>query len=186
MKQNVDGKPGSFRYSLFLVVMALVAAALAIPALAAASSGECSTNPANRELDFWLGNWAVAYPGVTSGATSMVSLDLDKCLIVENWDGGHGHSGRNILAYSADDKSWHGMFADNEGRVHVFEGKVTSGVAEFQGPSVGPNGEAVLNRIKVIRKTSDEIEQLWEKSTDNGANWKTVFQGEYSRRKSQK
>jgi hypothetical protein len=61
---------------------------------------------------------------------------------------------------------------------------VTSGVAEFQGPSVGPNGETVLNRIKVIRETPDKVEQLWEQSTDNGATWKTVFQGEYSRRKS--
>lgn len=183
MKQYMDAKSASFRRSLFLIVLVLVAAALALPALAAANSGECSTNPANRELDFWLGNWAVTYPGVTSEATSAVSLDLDKCLVAENWNGGKGHSGRNMLAYSADDKSWHGMFADNEGRVHVFKGKVTAGVGEFQGPSVGPNGEAVLNRIKVIRKTPDKVEQLWEKSTDNGANWKTVFQGEYSRRK---
>jgi len=57
-------------------------------------------------------------------------------------------------------------------------------VAEFQGPSVGPNGEAVLNRIKVTCETPDEVEQRWEQSTDNGATWKTVFQGKYSRRKS--
>jgi hypothetical protein len=111
-------------------------------------------------------------------------LDLDRCLVVENWNGGKGHSGKNMLAYSVDDKSWHGMFADNEGRVHVFAGKVTSSVADFQGPSVGPNGEAVLNRIKVTRETPDEVEQRWEQSTDNGATWKTVFQGKYSRRKS--
>jgi hypothetical protein len=148
MKQCMHAKSGSFRRPLFLIVLVLVAAALPIPALAAANSGECSTNPANRELDFWLGNWAVTYPGVTSSAASTVSLDLDKCLIVENWSGGQGHCGRNMLAYSADDQSWHGMFADNEGRVHVFKGKVRSGVAEFQGSSVGPNGEAVLNRSK--------------------------------------
>jgi hypothetical protein len=184
MKQYIDAKPGWFPRSLPLLVVVLVAATLAIPALAATNPGECSTNPANRQLDFWLGNWAVTYPGATPGATSTVSLDLDKCLIVENWNGDSGHSGRNMLAYSADDKSWHGMFADNEGRVHVFEGKVTSGLAEFQGPSVGPSGEAVLNRIKVIRETPDKLEQVWEKSTDKGANWKTVFQGEYSRRRS--
>jgi hypothetical protein len=183
MKQYMDARSGSLRRSLFLLVVVLVAATLAIPALAAGSSGECSKNSANRKLDFWLGNWAVTYPGVTSGATSTVSLDLDKCLIVETWNGGQGHSGKNMLAYSADDKSWHGMFADNEGRVHVFEGKVTSGVAEFHGPSVGPSGEAVLNRIKVIRETPDKLEQVWEKSIDNGSNWKTVFQGEYSRRR---
>jgi hypothetical protein len=170
--------------SFFLIAVVLVVTTPAVPALAAANSDECSTNPANRELDFWLGHWAVTYPGATPTATSTVSLDLDKCLIVENWNGDKGQRGKNMLAYSADDKAWHGIFADNEGRVHVFEGKVTSGLAEFHGSSVGPNGEAVLNRIKVIRETPDKVEQLWEQSTDNGRTWKTVFQGEYSRRKS--
>jgi len=184
MKQYIDAKAGSFRCALFLIAVVFVVSTPAIAALAAANSGECSKNPANRAFDFWLGNWAVTYPGATSGARSTVSLDLGQCLIVESWNGGKGHSGKNMLAYSGDDKSWHGMFADNEGRVHVFEGKVTAGGAEFQGPSVGRNGETVLNRIKVVRKTPDKVEQLWEQSTDNGANWKMVFHGEYSRRKS--
>jgi hypothetical protein len=184
MKHSMNQKAGSLRCAIFLIAVVLFVTTPAIPVWAAANSGECSTNPANRGLDFWLGNWTVAYPGATFGATSTVSLDLDKCLVVENWNGGKGHSGKNMLAYSADDKSWHGMFADNEGRVHVFAGKVTSSVAEFQGPSVGPNGEAVLNRIKVTRETQDEVEQRWEQSTDKGATWKTVFQGKYSRRKS--
>ena len=184
MKQSVDAKLRSFRCALFLIAVVFAVSTPAIPALAAARAGECSKNPANREFDFWLGNWAVTYPSATSGATSTVSLDLGQCLIVESWNGGEGHSGKNMLAYSVDDKSWHGMFADNQGRVHVFAGKVAAGVAEFQGPSVGRDGETVLNRIKVVRKTPDKVEQLWEQSTDNGANWKTVFQGEYSRRKS--
>ena len=184
MKHSMNQRVGSLCCAIFLIAVVLFVTTPAIPVWAAANSGECSTNPANRGLDFWLGNWTVTYPGATFSATSTVSLDLDKCLVVENWNGGKEHSGKNMLAYSADDKSWHGMFADNEGRVHVFAGKVTSSVAEFQGPSVGPNGEAVLNRIKVTREMPDEVEQRWEQSTDKGATWKTVFQGKYSRRKS--
>jgi len=184
MKLFMDAHPGSLRRALLIIVVVVVVAMPAMSAWAAANPGECSKNPANRELDFWLGNWTVTYPSATSSAMSAVSLDLDRCLVVENWNGGKGHSGKNVLAYSGDDKSWHGIFADNEGRVHVFEGRVTSGVAEFHGASVGPDGGTVLNRIKVIRETPDKVEQLWEQSTDNGANWKTVFQGEYSRRRS--
>ena len=74
------------------------------------------------------------------------------------------------------------MFADNKGRVHVFtSGKVASGTAEFEGTGRGPNGESVLNRVKVIRLNPNKVEQTWEKSTDNGANWNVVFRGEYSR-----
>jgi hypothetical protein len=89
-----------------------------------------------------------------------------------------------MFAYSSDDKSWRGMFADNQGRVHVFEGRVARGSAEFVGPSRGPNGEAVLNRIEVVRVTADKIEQSWEKSTDNGVTWTMEFQGDYARKKS--
>jgi hypothetical protein len=102
--------------------------------------------------------------------------------LVESWDDGRGHQGENLFAYSADDKSWHGMFADNQGRVHAFTGKVRSGLAEFYGPSRGPKGEAVLNRIRVVRVASDKVEQSWEKSEDNGTSWTAVFKGEYSRK----
>lgn len=115
-------------------------------------------------------------------AASKISLDLDECVLTESWNGGKGHSGKNMFAYSSDDKSWHGMFADNQGRVHMFEGKVAQGSAELTGPSRGPDGQAVLNRIKVVRLAANKVEQSWEKSTDNGATWTMEFHGEYSRK----
>jgi hypothetical protein len=151
-------------------------------AFAAPDSATCSANPENRQLDFWLGDWTVTYPGMAGSSASKVSLDLGKCLLVESWDGSKGHSGKNMFAFSADDQSWHGMFADNEGRVHIFEGKVSNGLAEFAGPSRGPDGQKVLNRIKVTRVDANNVEQSWEKSADNGATWTTVFRGHYSRK----
>jgi hypothetical protein len=110
---------------------------------------------------------------------------LDKCIIVETWDGGRGHTGENWFGYNADDKSWHGMFADNQGRVHVFvNGKVASGSAEFSGPSQGTDGQMIVNRVRIVRIGPDRAEQIWEKSSDHGATWTTEFRGEYSRKKS--
>ena len=166
----------------FVAIAAARAGTAPPPSMAAADPPPCAASPESRQLDFWLGDWNVTFPGMASTATSTVHLALDKCLLVEHWDGGKGHSGENMFAYSADDKSWHGMFADNEGRVHVFEGKVTSGSAEFYGPSRGPNGEAVLNKFRVVRLANDKVEQSWEKTTDNGATWTTNFRGEYLRK----
>jgi hypothetical protein len=157
---------------------------LAAPAFAAPDPDSCVTNKESRQFDFWLGEWNIAYPGAPGGSASKVYLDLDKCLIIESWDGGEGHMGKNIFAYSSNDKSWRGMFADNRGRVHVFEGKVAQDSAEFFGPSRGPNGETVLNRLKVVRLAPDKVEQTWEKSSDNGATWTSLFRLEYSRKKS--
>jgi len=87
-----------------------------------------------------------------------------------------------MFAYSPEEKNWNGIFVDNQGRVHIFlDGKVSSEIAEFHGPSRAPNGKAVLNRLKVVRVSPDKLEEAWEKSTDNGSSWTTAYRVEYSR-----
>jgi hypothetical protein len=174
---------GSSRRRLIPMLLTIACFCLAAPyAVLAQDPGTCSANPESRQLDFWLGDWTVSYPGMSATSNSKVHLSLDKCLVVESWIGGKGHTGENMFAYSSDDKSWHGMFADNEGRVHIFAGKVAPGSAEFTGPSRGPNGEAVLNRIKIVRLSDNNVKQTWEKSKDNGATWSMEFQGDYARK----
>jgi hypothetical protein len=177
-----DQKPSrSASLGHFLALLAF-AVTLPLPAFAANEGKPCSTGE-SRQLDYWIGDWTVANPGSTANSTANVHLALDKCLFIESWDNGKGHVGQDMFAYNSDDKNWYGMFTDNEGRVHVFtSGKVADGSAEFDGPSRGPNGEAVLNRVKLVRIAPDKLIQSWEKSTDSGANWTTAFRGEYARR----
>jgi len=168
--------------SKFIFLAVLFGLVFATNGLAATGANSCAANPANRQFDYWLGNWKIGSAGSPRNAHSTVTLSLDKCLVIENWVGGAGHHGQNMFGYSADDKSWYGMFADNEGRVHVFtSGKVSDGAAEFEGTSRGPNDNSVLNRVKVTRLDANKVEQTWEKSNDNGATWNLVFRGEYWR-----
>ena len=156
--------------------------AIVLPAAAHADDAKPCASGEHRQFDYWLGNWSVSYGGPPAG-TSKVELALDRCMIVESWDGARSHSGRTIFAYSSDDHSWYGMFTDNEGRVHIFsEGKVANGVAEFRGTSRGPNGETVLNRVKIVRASADKVEQTWEKSLDNGGTWNMAYRGAYTRK----
>jgi hypothetical protein len=151
-------------------------------AFAGQVAGACATAEHHR-LDFWLGDWVISAPGGAAGSTSTVSFSLDKCVVVERWGDGEEHKGENLFGYSADDRSWHGFFADNRGRVHVFvDGKVTAGVAEFRGPSTAEDGHTVVNRVRIILNHPNKVEQIWEKSIDNGATWTTAFRGEYTRK----
>jgi hypothetical protein len=185
MKQ--DGMDRTWQWLGRLLLVAAIGTCLTTTAFAADDAEPCSANVESRQLDYWLGNWNIAVPGRTAdnNSKSKVYLALNKCVLIESWEDGKGHAGQNVFAYNAESKRWYGLFADNRGHVHVFvDGKVSSGLAEFFGPSRGPNGEAVLHRIKVVRVSPDKVEQLWEKSTDNGATWTEVFRGEYSRAKS--
>lgn len=149
----------------------------------APSSGPCASQPESKALDFWLGDWQIGVPNEHVNATSKVSLDLGDCVVVERWNGGDGHVGENMFGYSADDKSWHGMFADSVGHVHVFvDGRVGSDLAVFSGPSRGEHGERFLNRITIRRTGPGRVQQIWAKSSDGGKTWATVFDGEYTRK----
>jgi hypothetical protein len=183
MKQNLTTR---IKWPTSLVLVAVAACISLTPRIyGAAPAGPCPTNPESRALDFWLGDWNIVAPGSASTAASSVTAVLDKCIIVETWDGGRGHTGENWLGYNADDKSWNGMFADNHGRVHIFvNGKVAPGSVQFSGPSRGTDGQKIVNRVRIVRIGPDNVEQIWEKSTDNGATWATEFRGEYSRKKS--
>ena len=147
-----------------------------------AAPGPCSANAESRSMDFWLGVWKIGPVGQPGTAISNVHLDLDQCLLIESWDGGKGHKGENFFAYSAEEKTWHGFFLDNDGRVHSMPGKVTAGSAEFSGPSRNEKGETVLDRVKITRLSADKVEEHWEKSSDNGKTWTSIFRGEYSRK----
>jgi hypothetical protein len=168
-----------------LTVVFMFAAAFA-PLELAAATGRCANEPESRALDFWVGDWQIGVANEHVNATSKVSLELGDCVVVERWNGGDGHVGENMFGYSADDKSWHGMFADSVGHVHVFvNGQVRPGSAEFTGPSRGEHGEEVLNRITIRRTDAGHVQQLWTKSSDGGKTWTTVFDGEYTRKSCQ-
>ncbi len=184
MTQNTAVRNGSW----FGILMSLAAIAgcfcFAAPrAFGATEPGPCSADSATRQFDYWLGDWVISTNEKPGTATSKVYLSLDECAVIESWNDGKGHAGENIFAYSFDDQSWRGMFVDNRGHAHVFvDGKVAGGSAEFDGPSRCPNGEAVLNRIKIVRVSPNEVKQTWEKSLDNGTSWTMVFGGAYSRK----
>lgn len=169
--------------SVLLISVALVAAWLT-PPRTLASDASCAANPKSRALDFWLGDWSIAAPGGGPDASSKVTPDLDHCLVVERWKGGD-ETGVNLFGYSPDDKSWHGLFANNQGHIHVFfHGTVASDSAEFTGPNNGPDGRTILNRITIRLIDANHVEQMWQKSPDDGKTWATLFRLQYTRKQS--
>jgi len=156
----------------------------ALPAMAAPAPTPCGSNSDARQLDYWLGDWSVGTPGAPNTGHSKVFLSLDKCLLTESWGSDtSNHQGENAMAYNPDDKTWHGLFVDNRGRVHLLKGRVAPGSAEFQGASRDESGNANLTKVKIVRVNRDNVEQIWQKSSDNGASWSTDVRMQYSRKR---
>ena len=146
---------------------------------AADGPSPCMSNPAARQLDYWLGDWSVD----DGRGRSDVHLSLDKCQMVETWASNTtDHRGENTIAYNSEENIWYGLFVDNHGRAHMFSGTVSNGSAEFQGPGRNENGAAVLKRVRVVRVNAQRVDQIWEKSADKGASWTTDFKMEYLRK----
>ena len=83
--------------------------------------GRVPQTPGSRQLDYWLGDWKISGPGAGPNATSRVYLAARRM----HGRGGVGTEagatqGRTCLVTVPTTKSWHGMFVDSQGRVHVF------------------------------------------------------------------
>jgi hypothetical protein len=168
----------------FLFLAGVLSQSVNLPALAADDAAPCTANSDARQLDYWLGEWSVASPGMAGKGQSNVHLSLDQCMMVESWGSDTSdHRGENSFAYNSEDKAWYGLFVDNHGRVHSMKGNVTPGYAEFVGPARDDNGKAILKKVKVVRQNADAVEQVWERSVDNGASWTTDFKMEYAHKK---
>ena len=74
--------------SIFICVAILIGVALTTNGFAGATEHPCAASSENRQLDYWIGNWNI---GSLGSAHSTVTLSLDECLVIENWDGGRGH-----------------------------------------------------------------------------------------------
>jgi hypothetical protein len=173
----------SFAKSWVCLALAFSLACLGWPKAAISAESGCASVETARKLDFWLGEWSVTHAGSTRVATSRVVLSLDSCLVTENWDDREGHSGVSEFAYSDEEKKWHGFFADNKGRAHTLAGMTAVAKSvQLQGDSIGDSGQTVIDRVSIIQIAPDQVQQLWEKSADNGATWSVVYRGEYKRK----
>ena len=92
MRKQIMILKSSILKSILLAI--LFGLAFVTNGFAAIAADSCAANSANRQLDYWLGNWKIGAEGSSGNAHSTVSLSLDKCIVVENWDGGRGHSVR--------------------------------------------------------------------------------------------
>lgn len=142
----------------------------------------CELNAPFRELDFWLGSWAVtSAPGPELGV-SEVTADLNGCLIEENFETPKGYRNRSFMYFDFDQDTWFRTFADKNGEHVELSGGFENGSLVLSGTDVARNGREVGLRVTIAPQSDGTVLQMWELSHDGGVSWKTDLTLEYQAR----
>lgn len=142
----------------------------------------CS-GPQYRVFDFWVGDWDVQDPSGQHVGVNSVQKIVGDCILLENWTGDGGGSGKSLNFYHAGTGKWRQTWVDDVGRVLDVDGELRDGVMWFEGDIYQKDSSKVRYRLRFFPEGPDRVRQLIEHSVDSGKNWVTWFEGIYLRQK---
>ena len=170
-----------------LVLAALVLPMRTVGAQAAASP--CDV-PEAHQLDFWLGEWRLTWPGGQGGTpeggegrgTNTVRRVLDGCVVQEDFASAEGFRGRSVSVYDRRAGQWRQTWVDSSGGYLVFTGGLEDGEMRlYTEPFTNQNGQPQVNRMLWRNVTNEALDWHWQRSTDGGETWEDLWIIHYTR-----
>jgi hypothetical protein len=172
---------------LGLIVLVLACVAEARQNSTAAQPKACS-EPEQKQLDFWVGEWDLTWPGNNAGetghGTNSVGRILDGCIIEENFSGGEAMHlrGKSVSIFDVRAGEWKQTWVDNEGGYLDFSGEFKDGRMILAREAMSADGSKGLQRMVFNHITRDQFDWNWEASKDGGKTWTVVWPIHYKRR----
>ena len=162
---------------------AAVAPGLRVAAQEPAARPAACTSDEHRAFDFWIGEWEVTEAGKVAGKNHIESV-LGGCALHESWTGAGESRGESLNFYDAAERKWHQTWIDNSGGALYLSGGLENGSMVLSGrrpPRPGGDSDReTLHRITWTPLAEGKVRQHWEASTDDGASWRTLFDGLYA------
>jgi hypothetical protein len=177
---------------LFLLALFAASAQSAVSKTKPAASSAAAQNPcadaAHHEFDFWKGDWQVSWPAAGPGSPAgtghnHITSIMDGCVIQEQFDGRPGITmrGTSVSVYVPQAKGWKQTWVDNQGGYLDFSGGMEDGSMVLSRDGITPQGQKVKQRMVWKNITHDAFDWSWERSTDEGKTWTTVWPIHYTR-----
>ena len=175
---------------LLTVFLCLVMATLldGQSATAASSPPSPCAAPEQQQLEFWVGDWDLSWPGEKQGeiarGTNNIRRVLDTCVVEENFSGESAMHLRGISLSIYDTRAgkWKQTWVDNEGGYLDFVGEFKDGKMILARDAVRPDGTKVVQRMVFKNITHNEFDWSWESSSDGGKTWQVLWPIHYKRR----
>ena len=154
-------------------------------ATAAAPPNPCAAAE-QKQLDFWVGDWDLTWPGQKAGeighGTNHIQRILDGCVVQENFSGQATHlRGTSVSIFDVTAGKWKQTWVDNEGGYLDFVGGFKDGQMILQRESTGKSGATFLQRMVWKNISANEFDWSWESSKDAGNTWQVQWPIHYKR-----
>ena len=133
----------------------------------------------NHEFDFWLGEWDVTWGEGVHGTNRVESI-LDGAVIQENFNG-DGLIGISVSVFSREDSRWHQTWVDNSGSYLDFVGEFVDGKMILSRNGIA-EGKPIKQRMVWFDISANQVRWNWERSDDDGANWRALWEIQYQRK----
>lgn len=147
-----------------------------------ANAEPCTKIPEARQFDFWIGEWDVKTTGGQMAGQSSIQLILGKCVILENWTGNGGVSGKSFNVFNASDRKWHQTWVDDQGSFTEYQnGEYKEGKLVYVAEQMR-NGQKTLQRMTFFNLNPNRVRQFGESSNDGGQTWQVSFDLIYHRK----
>src|SRR5437660_9082640 len=156
------------------VTFLLTAIAVAQDTTATKSQPQPCSAPEQKQMDFWLGDWELTWPGNSTGdaghGTNSIKRILDGCIVEENFSGGESMHlrRRSVSIFRARPGRWKQTWVDNEGGYLDFSGEFKAGQMVLAREDVRLDGCKVQQRMVFKHRGRNEFEWRWERSVERG------------------
>lgn len=132
------------------------------------------------QFDFWLGEWELTW-GDDGRGTNRIERILDGAAIQENFEGGDPLlKGMSVSVFSREDDRWHQTWVDTSGSYLDFAGDFADGRMILLRDGI-VQGQRVQQRMVWFDIAENTLEWNWERSDDEGKNWKVLWNIHYRR-----
>lgn len=136
------------------------------------------------DFDFWIGEWDLSWADGSHEVhgRNVISKVLSERVILEEFDGRPGADlrGMSVSTISAETGLWHQTWVDDSGGYLDFRGGLRDGEMVLEREAT--REEATFSqRMLWTDIRPDSLEWRWQRSTDAGETWETVWAVSYRR-----
>ncbi|HKP87000.1 MAG TPA: tetratricopeptide repeat protein [Blastocatellia bacterium] len=143
----------------------------------------CQFLPEHKQFDFWVGDWDVQTAQGQPVGTNTIQRIEDGCIVLENWTGLQGGTGKSMNFYNAGTGKWRQVWVSSTGGVTEYQGEYKDGAMRYEGDTFSRAGKRVMLRLTFFNQGADRVRQFSEQSTDGGKTWTTQYDFIYVRKK---